>query len=65
MTTTKVSIQFTSLTKLWAFRMAINVNVFEMNMSELTITCECSKEHIQLAVDEYNGRVVGTKKQEA
>jgi hypothetical protein len=65
MTPTRVSIQFTSLTKLWAFRMAINVNVFEMNLSQLTITCECSKEDIQLALEEYNGSVVQTKKQEA
>jgi hypothetical protein len=65
MITTRVTIQFTSLTNLWAFRMAINVNIFEMNMSELTITCKCSEEHIRLALDEYKGRLIETKKQEA
>ena len=55
---TRVSIQFTSLTNLWAFRMAIDVNVFEMNVSKIMITCECSKEQIELAKSEYKGRVV-------
>lgn len=59
----RVSIRFTSLTKLWAFRMAINVNVFEMNMSELTITCQCNEEDIQLAANKYGGKVVNTKQE--
>lgn len=64
-TTSKVSIQFTSLTNLWAFRKAINVNVFEINMYQVTITCECSNEQVHLAVTEYNGHVIELKKQEA
>jgi hypothetical protein len=60
----KVSIQFTSLTKLWEFRMAIGVNIFEMNMSEMTITCDCSSGHIQMAIDQYNGKLVETRKEE-
>jgi hypothetical protein len=62
MSTTQVTIQFSSLTNLWAFRTAISVNVFEMNMSEISITCECSKEHIALAVEKYKGRVLETQK---
>jgi len=61
---TKVSIQFTSLTKLWEFRIAINANIFEMNMSEMTITCECSTEHIQMAIEQYKGKVVERRKEE-
>lgn len=33
--------------------MAIDANVFEMNLRELTITCECTKEHMELAVQKY------------
>lgn len=43
---TKVSIQFTSLTRLWEFRMAIEANIFEMNMTQIGITCECTREQI-------------------
>lgn len=60
----RVSIRFTSLTKLWSFRMDIHVNVFEMNIAELTITCQCSEEDIKLAENKYGGKVVN-KKQEA
>jgi hypothetical protein len=62
MSKSKVTIQFTSLTNLWAFRTAIAVNVFEMNMSQISITCECSKEEIGLAVENYKGRVLETEK---
>jgi hypothetical protein len=65
MTKTSVSIQFTSLTKLWAFRMAIRANVFEMNLSQLTITCQCTAEDVALAAEKYNGKIVETKKQVA
>lgn len=65
MSKTRVSIQFTSLTKLWEFRMAIDANVFEMNLHELTITCQCTEEQIELAVQKYNGKIVKAKKQEA
>ena len=61
---TKVSIQFTSLTKLWKFRMAIDANVYEMNTREMTIICECSREHIQMAIEQYKGKVVESKMEE-
>ena len=57
MTTEKVSIRFTSLTALWAFRLEIQVNHFEMNLKELTINCKCTKEHIDLANEKYNAVV--------
>ena len=57
MTTTKVSIRFSSLSNLWAFRIDIGVNEFAMNLAELTITCQCSKEEIELAKSRYNGNV--------
>lgn len=62
MSKSKVTIQFTSLTNLWAFRTAIAVNVFEMNMSEISITCECRKEDIELAIEKYKGRLLETQK---
>lgn len=62
---TKVSIQFTSLTKLWEFRMAIDANVFEMNMTQIAITCDCSNEQIEMAVKVFNGRLLEAKKEQA
>lgn len=62
---TKVSIQFTSLIKLWEFRMAIDANVFEMNMSQIAITCECTKEQIDMAMEIYNGKLLEAKKEQA
>ena len=63
MTWTKVTIKFTSLTNLWAFRSAISVNVFEMNLSEISITCDCTKEDIALAEEKYKGKVLETKRE--
>jgi hypothetical protein len=60
---TRASIQFTSLTNLWAFRMAIAVNVFEMNLSKIMITCECSNEDIELAINQYKGKLVEIKQE--
>jgi hypothetical protein len=60
----KVSIQFTSLTKLWEFRMAIDINIFEMNLSQLTINCECTEEQITMAMEIYNGKLLKAKKEE-
>lgn len=62
---TKVSIQFTSLTRLWQFRMAIDANIFEMNMTQIAITCECTKEQIHMAETIYYGRVLEAKKEQA
>ncbi|MGN6163706.1 MAG: hypothetical protein ACTHOF_04120 [Flavisolibacter sp.] len=60
----RASIQFTSLTKLWEFRMVIKVNVFEINMKDITITCQCTQEDIDLALQQYKGKVVATIKEE-
>ena len=65
MSTSKVTIRFTSLTNLWAFRLAIHANEFKMNLAELSINCECSKEHIELAETQYCGKIVERVQQEA
>jgi hypothetical protein len=64
MPTSKVSIRFTSLTNLWSFRLEIQANIFELNMSEMIITCQCSEEHIRLAKEKYNGKLVEHVKEE-
>ena len=61
MTWTKVTIKFTSLTNLWAFRSAIAVNIFEMNLSEISITCDCTKEDIELAEQKFKGKLIETE----
>jgi hypothetical protein len=65
MSTSKVTIRFSSLNSLWAFRLAINTNEFTMNLAELTITCQCTKEHIKLAQTQYHGKIVERVPQQA
>jgi len=65
MSTSKITLCFTNLTNLWAFRLASEMNKFEMNLAELSITCYCSKEQIELAIQEFNGKIVATAKEEA
>ena len=57
----RVSIRFTSLTSLWGFRTEIEANVFEMNMSQITITCECTPANIELAINKYRGKLAELK----
>ena len=63
MSTSKVSIQFNSLNDLRKFIRVIDTNVYEMNVKKFTITCQCSEEHIALAVEKYNGKVVNAMKE--
>ena len=65
MSKSTVTIKFTSLINLWAFRTAISVNRFEMNVSDMSITCECTKEHIALAIEKYKGIVLETQEVKA
>ncbi len=60
MRNSKVSIQFSCLTNLWSFRMDIKVNVFEMNLAKMMITCECNEAHIELAIKKYGGKVLNS-----
>ena len=45
--------------------MAIDANVFEMNMSQIAITCECTKEEMDMALTIYNGRSLEAKRDQA
>ena len=63
--TEQVSLRFPTISALWAFRLEINAQVFEMNLQLLSITCECSKEHIELALTKYKAAVVNSKKENA
>ena len=45
--------------------MAIDANVFEMNMSQIAITCECTREQIDMAAEIYNGKLLEFKKEKA
>ena len=64
MSTSKVTVRFTNLNNLWAFRLASAMNKFEMNLAELSITSCCSKEQIELAIKEFNGKIVATVNEE-
>ena len=63
MPTSKVAIQFTCLNDLRKFIRVIDTNVYEMNLRKFTIACHCSEEHIALAVEKYNGKVINAIKE--
>lgn len=65
MSTKNVTLQFTSLIKLWDFRRAINAHVFEMNLHNSTITCECTEEQVQLALNQYGAKIYKGQKVQA
>lgn len=53
----KTTIIFLSLKDLWDFRQAIQANHIEINTKNKSITCDCSEEHIKLAINKFNGKV--------
>ena len=63
--TEKVILKFATVSSLWSFRLEINAQVFEMNLQQLSITCECSKQQIELAVNKYKASVVSSKRENA
>ncbi|HZF63262.1 MAG TPA: hypothetical protein VEZ55_02195 [Chitinophagaceae bacterium] len=59
MATTKISIQFASLSYLWRFREEIKVNVFSVNAEKCIITFEHDMSvQIGRAIEQYNGQIV-------
>jgi len=61
----KVTLKFSSLQNLWAFKSEVETLRCEINPANLTLTCECTKEHIELAIKKYDAIVVIAKQQMA
>ena len=57
----QIMLQFPSMDSLWRFRFEVNANFFQMNPSKRTIICNCTKEHIELAIKKYNAKIVDQK----
>ena len=56
---TEVSIEFASISNLWKFRKAIQLNAFHINIAKLTLTFECTDmEKIGWAIEQYHGQIV-------
>jgi hypothetical protein len=53
----KTTLIFLSLNDLWDFRQAIQANYIEINTKNKSITCDCSKEHIDLAINKFHAKV--------
>ena len=54
----KTTLVFLSLKELWEFRQAIHANYIEINTKNKSITCDCTREHIQLAIDQFHAKVM-------
>jgi len=59
-----VTLQFPTAKKLWTFKMEIESNVSEVNLKERTITCECTDKHIQLAIEQFDAKLLTNKSAE-
>lgn len=56
----KNTLVFLSLKDLWDFRQEIYATDMEINTKNKTITCDCSPEHIALALQKYHAKIVET-----
>ena len=63
MSVTKITVQFASASNLWAFRSAIQTNVFFVNLTKMTITFEESAEKISEAIEKYHGQIVNERQE--
>jgi hypothetical protein len=55
-----VTLRFPTAKGLWSFRLKIEATIFEFNLRDRTLTCQCSDEHIKLAIEKYNAKVIST-----
>jgi hypothetical protein len=55
-----VTLQFPTARELWSFRLEIEATIFEFNLRDRTLTCQCSDDHIKLAIEKYNGKLIST-----
>lgn len=53
-----VTLQFANVQQLWKFRIEVRANILEINIKNITLSCQCSDEHIQLAVQKYKAVVI-------
>ena len=54
----KIKLAFPGLHTLWAFVTTIGFTSIEINTKDATVYCECSEEHINLAIKKFEARVV-------
>ena len=60
-----VTLQFQSVKELWEFRLAIEAYVFEINLRDRTLTCNCTRDHLKLAIEQYGARLVNNDPEKA
>jgi hypothetical protein len=53
----KTTLVFLSLKDLWDFRQAIQAKHIEINTKNKSITCDCTKEHIDLAIKKFHAKI--------
>ena len=56
-----VTLRFQSIQNLWQFRLEINAAILEINVFKKTLSCECTREHIDLAVAKYGASILEGK----
>lgn len=59
------TLQFPSVKELWNFRLAIEADVFEINLRDRRLTCHCEDKHIKLAIEKYGAKLVSSDPQMA
>ena len=61
MCTSEVTIQFNSYYQLREFMRRIDTEFYDVSFTKFTITCHCTKENLDLAVEQYNGKIIKAK----
>lgn len=56
--TVNVTLQFTSMDDLWAFRIEALIGYVNMDKDRNILTCRCTAQHVQLAISKYKASIV-------
>ena len=55
-----VTLQFNTAKKLWIFRLEIEATDLKVDLKNRTLTCQCSKKDIKLALEQFGARLLVT-----
>jgi hypothetical protein len=57
-----VTLHFPSLQHLYGFNKEVSPNSFEVSIRALLLTCDCTKDHIELVTTKYGSKIIKLQK---
>ena len=58
----KYTIKFSTLEKLWAFKLSIQPEAYVIDVARKTMQCSCSESEFEIALTNYEGSLATTVK---